>query len=68
MYSRGQYKRYRVDDEIPVPRRTEYRRRQHCQLDVLENGNITDGELNAAGNVQDNNMLVSVVGQHRFSV
>lgn len=62
MYSRGPYKRYRVDCEISVPRRTEYRRRQHFELDVLEHGNIQDCGL-ADGNVHDNNMLVSVVFQ-----
>ena len=40
MYSRGPYKRYRVDEESPIPRRTYYRIRQR----QLDSGNEVEAQ------------------------
>ena len=69
MYPRGLYKRYRIDEEIPIPRWTHYR----LQYDILqqteariEDENFQGAEL-AAENAQDiNNMLVSVCKWYEY--
>ena len=72
MYPRGPYKRYRIDEEIPIPRRTHYRLRHDIlQQTRIEDENFQGAEL-AAENAQDiNNMSVSVWScfrKRRYSV
>ena len=63
MYSRGPYKRYRIDLESVVPRRTDYYNRREIRQQTFENGRL------AAGDVEDiinQDVPVSVV-LHTFN-
>lgn len=54
MYSRGPYKRYKIDCQIPVPRRTEYRIRQ-VLLDMQDGGHLENAQES-----EETNVLVSI--------
>ena len=54
MYPRGPYKRYKIDDKIPVPRRTRYRQRH----DLLGNGDLHNIQ-HGNDHVHDANVRVS---------
>lgn len=60
MYSRGPYKRYRIDLESVVPRRTDYYNRREVRQQIFQNGELPAG----AGDVEDiinHDVPVSVV-------